>query len=383
LFSLKRTISILGPIGSFEYLGTDGKPVKVNGIQIADVVAQVAALPEQTTQIEVLMGTPGGLIPVGEAIYAYLKGLESKYKISMLQVDDIASIGTEIWFAGSERLAAEGINPRTGREYAFQPHNPWKPNTQGDAAAHEAEAAKLRESENKMAAFYQEHTGLDLNAILPIMKADQPFNAQKAVAMKFATGTYEPLKHAAFQINQPMNLEKKNSIVREFLALLGMDDAPGAPAPAPAPAGGDLMNKPVVIDGKPAPDGVYTIKGGVVTLVAALPAEAPAAGQAPAPAPAAAAFDKDKFSEALAVTVEKALAEQKKTFDAEIVALKKQFKTSHVPAGPEGYNPSTKDEDVKEFDKLHKSNGLMALKKSDPEKYQRLHFSRYGVMPNL
>lgn len=382
---MKRTISIMGPIGSFEYLGPDGTPVKVNGIQIADVVAQVAALPDKTTEIEVLMGTPGGLIPIGEAIYAYLKSLESRYKITMLQVDDIASIGTEIWFAGKERLAAEGINPRTGKEYAFQPHNPWTPHKHGDAAALEAEAVRLREQENKMVAFYQEQTGLSADAILPIMKADQPFSAEKAVALKFATGTYKPLKHAAFQINQNMKPEDKSSLLKTFLGLLGMDGAPGAPAPAPA---AELMNKPVTIDGKPAPDGVYTISGGIVTAIAPAVPAAPAAGQAPAPAPAAAqvSFEsltkEPKFSEALAATIEKALAEQKKTFDAELVALKKQIKTTHVPAGPEGYNPSTKDEDVKEFDRLWKSNGLVALKKEDPEKYQRLHFSKYGKMPN-
>lgn len=377
---MKRTISILGPIGSFEYLNAQGVVTKVNGIQIADVVAAVTSLPSNTTELEILFGTPGGLIPIGEAIYAYLKSLESKYTITMLQVDDIASIGTVMWFAGKKRYAAMGINPRTGKPYAFQPHNPWKPHTQGDAAAHEAEAVKLRDSETKMAAFYQEHTGLDADAILPIMKADQPFDAAKAVALKFATDTYEPLKQAAFQINQPMKPEEKNSLFKGFLAMLGMDDAPGATAPPPAP-GAELMNKPVLIDGKPALDGVYTVKGGVVTLVTALPAAAPAAQAPAAAAPGAVNFDPAKLSEAIAATVEKALDAQKKVFDEQLIAFKKQIKTSHVPAGPEGYNPATKAEDVKEFNELHRNGGLLALKQSDPEKYQRLHFSRYGVMP--
>jgi ATP-dependent protease ClpP protease subunit len=384
---VKRTISILGPIGSFEYLNAQGIPVQVNGIQIADVVAQITALPKGTTELDILFGTPGGLIPVGEAIYNYLLGLESRMEITMVQVDDVASIGTVMWFAGKKRLAALGVNPRTGKDYAFQPHNPWKPHTQGDAAAHEAEAVKLRDQENKMAAFYQEQTGLPQEAILPIMKADAPFNAEKAVALKFATGTYEPLKQAAFQINKTMKPEEKTSLFKGFLSLLGMDDAPGA-TPPPAPAGDPLMNKPVLIDGKPAPDGVYTVKGGVVTLVAALPAAAPAA-QAPAAAvPAAAAapvaFDQEKLSKALETTLTKALDAQKKEFEAQIVALKKGMRTDHVPAGPEGYNPSTKKEDVEEFNTLHKTpGGLLALKKSDPDKYQRLHFSRYGVIPKM
>jgi ATP-dependent protease ClpP protease subunit len=385
---VKRTISILGPIGSFKYLNAQGIEVEINGIQIADVVAQISSLPKGVTELEILFGTPGGLIPVGEAIYNYLLGLGSRMDVTMVQVDDVASIGTVMWFAGKKRLAAMGTNPRTGKEYAFQPHNPWKPHTQGDAAAHEAEAVKLRDQENKMAAFYQEQTGLPQEAILPIMKADAPFNAEKAVALKFATGTYEPLKQAAFQINQPMKPEEKTSLFKGFLSLLGMDDAPGA-TPPPASTGADLMNKPVVIDGKPAPDGVYTVKGGVVTLVAAIPAAAPAAAQAPAAAAAPVAgaapvnFNPEKLSEAIAATVEKALDAQKKEFEAQILAMKKNIKTSHVPAGPEGYNPSTKEEDVKQFNTLHKSGELLALKKSDPETYKRLHFSRYGTIPNV
>lgn len=381
----------MGPIGSFEYTGADGKPVKVNGLQIADVIAQVASLPEKTTELEILIGTPGGLIPVGEAIYNYLLSLRSKYKMTMMQVDDIASIGTVIWFAAENRLAALGINPRTGKDYALQPHNPWRPHTQGDASVHEAEAVKLRAQENRMANFYQEQTGLPLDAIMPIMKADYPFGADKAVALKFATATYEPLKQAAFQLNQPMKPEEKTSMLKGLLSLLAMDDAPGAATPPPAP-GAELMNKPVLIDGKAPLDGVYTVKGGVVTAVTAIPAAAPPAGQAPAPAAQAAAAtvsfeqllkDNQKFADALATTVDTALEKQKKDFDAQLVALKKQMKTSHVPAGPEGYNPSTKSEDVKEFNDLHKSGALLALKKSDPDKYQRLHFSRYGVMPNM
>ncbi len=374
---MKRTIAIMGPIGSFEYLGPNGQPVHVNGIQIADVVAQVAALPEQTSEIEVLMGTPGGLIPIGEAIHTYLLSLKPKYKLTMVQVDDIASIGTVIWFAGDKRLAALGANPKTGKPYAFQPHNPWTPHKQGDAAALEAEAVRLREQESKMAAFYQEQTGLPADAILPIMKADYPFDAEKAVALKFATGTYEPLKHAAFQIPTPMKPEEKSSLLKSFLGMLGMD-APGAPAP-----GTELISKPVMIDGKPAPDGVYTIAGGVVTAITPAAPAAPAAGQAPAPAPAPApvAMTPETLSKALETTLESALKKQKEAFDAEMLALKKQIKTTHVPAGPEGYNPATQKEDADEWNKLHKSNGILALKKEDPAKYERLFFARYGKMP--
>lgn len=42
-----------------------------------------------------------------------------------------------------------------------------------------------------------------------------------------------------------------------------------------------------------------------------------------------------------------------------------------------------KAEEADEFNFLHKNGGLLALRRDDPEKYCRLHFSRYGVMPRL
>jgi len=399
---MKRTIGIIGDIGTFDYLDRNGKVVNVNGLQISDVVAQVSALPPDTKEVDVLIGTPGGNVATGKAIFTYLSSLSSRLKINMVQVDDIASIGTYIWMAGQTRLAAKGINPRTGKEYAFNVHNPWTPHVSGDAAAVAKAANSLQIEETEMAAFYQEHTGIDASGILPIMKADSWFNADKAVALKFATATYEPLQQAAYYI--PMNAQEKSTLVQDFLNFLtgktkpvAATPAPAAPAAAPAaPAsptpGAELLNKPVLIDGKPAPDFVYTVKGGVIVDVeppdeesseepamAQAPA-APAAAQAPVSFDAFLAANKEKFSDAVASTVQSALDRQKKDFEAQIVALKKQIKTPHVP---ETFSPETKAEDAKEFDRSLKANEHVAMKRDDPEKFKRLFYAKYGRIPNL
>lgn len=396
---MKRTIGIIGDIGTFDYLDRTGKVVHVNGLQISDVVAQVSALPADTKEVDVLVGTPGGNVPTGKAIFTYLQSLSSRMKINMVQVDDIASIGTYIWMAGQTRLAAKGINPRTGKEYAFNVHNPWTPHVSGDASAVAKAATSLQVEETEMAAFYQEHTGIDASGILPIMKADSWFNADKAVALKFATATYEPLQQAAYHI--PMNAQEKSTLVQDFLSFLTGKKvavtppavpAPAAPAaPAPAP-GAELMNKPVLIDGKPAPDYVYTVKGGIVMAVEPVDEEssedaigaqakpaAPAA-QAPVSFETFLAANKEKFTDAVASTVEAALDKQKKDFEAQIVALKKQIKTTHTPPT---FSPETKAEDAKEWDRSLRANEHAAMKRDEPEKFTRLFYAKYGRIPEL
>lgn len=384
-----RQISIIGDIGSFSYLDRTGQKVDVDGIQVADVIAQVEALPAGTKALDVLMSTPGGAIDTGKAIFTYLNGLSSRIDITMRQVGDVASIGTYIWLAGKKRLAKKGINPRTNKPYGFNVHNPYTPHASGDASKMAQVTTSLQIEENEMAGFYQERTGLAAEAVLPIMKADSWFDADQAVALKFATGIDENLQLAAYHI--PMDAKEKSNLVQDFLNFLTgktkpVAADPGAP-PAPAPPGGDLSGKAVLIDGKPAPDGIYTVAGGVVTLIAPLmaappaqPAAAPAAATPPVSFESMLEQNKDKFSEAVAATVQSALDKQKTDFEAQIVALKKQIKTTHVP---EGFKPEGRADDAKEWDRSLKANEHAAMKKDDPEKYKRLFFAKYNRIPDL
>lgn len=361
---MKRTISIIGPIGSFEHQGK-----QINGIQLVDIVAQVTALPKETTELVVEYDTPGGLKDVGLAIYNYLKSIQPRIAVTSKQIGDIGSIGTVAWFSGTKRMALKGKE--------FMIHNPWTMHAAGDAAAMAKVSESLKTTEDEMAAFYSEQTGITKEGIAPLMKAETSFGADKAVELKFATEIYEASKIAAYPHSNNNNPMAK-TLKEQILALLGIVTVATAP-----PA--ELMGKPVQVDGKPALDGVYTVVGGVVTALAeaqAQPATPPAATGAAAP-PAAADMQKilalleaqPKQDDAITAAV----AAATKKFQDEITALKKNIKTEHVPVG---FTPETKADDVKEWDRSFKANEHMAMKKNEPEKYQRLFFAKYGRVPN-
>lgn len=372
-------IKIVGPIGKFEYRGK-----VVNGVTVDDVVASVESLPPGTKELTIDVATPGGSIPVGKAIYEYLTSLNSRMKITMRQIGDIASIGTYFWFASPNRVAATGINPFTGKPYQMMIHNPWTPHTDGDATALEARAASLRADETEMATFYSQQTGLPVEAVQPLMKVDSSFDGDRALVLRFATETYQPINNAAL-----MKPEDKKSFLDGLMAnlktFLNLDPPPPAPGPDP------MVGKDVVIDGAPAVDGVYTIKAGKVVTIAPLPAEGGDGGQQQAPPPPAVSFDAKKFEDAFSATLDKALAKQKEEFDAEklalktdfdnqIVDLKKQIKTTHTPVG---YTPENRADLIAEWDRSFKANEHTAMRKENPDRYRLLYYAKYGKEPNL
>lgn len=369
---MKRTISIIGPIGGdFTYKGK-----KIQGVTLADVVAQVVALPKDTTELIVEFDTPGGLVPVGQSIYNYLRSMAHRFEkgITSKQIGDIGSIGTVAWFAGTKRIAARGINPETGQPYKFMIHNPFMLDAEGDSDAMKKHADSLKITEDEMADFYVSQTGITKEGIVPLMKAETDFDGDKAVQLKFATDIYEPQKIAAVHTSKTsnqhnhMSKETEKSIMDQILAIFRKSAVVAVAPPA------ELMGKAVLVDNKPAVDGVYTVVGGVVTALAeaqAAPAAAPAPG-APAADPMAA-----NLSEVLFAAAVKKATEAK---DAEIIALKKTIKTEHVPVG---FTPETKGDDIKEWDRSFKANEHFAMKKNDPEKYQRLFYAKYGKLPNM
>jgi ATP-dependent protease ClpP protease subunit len=361
---MKRTIGIIGPIGSFMFKGKE-----INGIELVDIVAQVSSLPKETTELVVEYDTPGGRKDVGQAIYNYLKSIQPRIQVTSKQIGNIGSIGTVAWFSGTKRIAMKGKE--------FMIHNPWTAVT-GDAGAVQKVADELKTSEDEMAAFYSEQTGITKEGLAPLMKAETSFGADKAVELKFATEVYAPQSQVALH-NQNNNAMEK-SLIDKILALLGK-----APVVATAPPA-ELMGKPVLIDGKPAVDGKYTVVGGVITLLEEAPAASPAPavppGQGAAAPPAAmaeiVALLKAQPSQEAAIAAAVKATEDK--FKAEIVALKKSITTPHVPAA---FTPETKADDVKEWDRSWKANEHMAMKKEDPEKYQRIFYAKFGKMPNM
>lgn len=400
----EKIITVRGPIGSFKYLD-NGRPVAINGMQLVDLMTQITQLPSDTKAITVEVGSLGGSVPVAKAMRSVLKTLGLRMKITTKQVDDIASAGTIIFGAGQDRIAARGINPHTGEKFKMMVHNTWIPSTSGNADELQAQAAELRMSDQEFVDIYTEDTGISAEAIAPLMKAETFFDADQALALKFATGTYDvgSLQKAAYQpttTKQAMAKEKKTSAIHALLAALGIETGEKVATAPPA----DLIGKPLMANGAAAPDGVYTCVGGMITQVAAVPMEqqAPAgAAAAPAAAPASAApaaAAKGELTEERVLALINA-AKKKSTKDEEeedqdpvdklAAAIAKAIgqgqhqaaKGSRSFHAPAAYKPENRDADAKEWDRSFKAGEHVAMRKSEPEKWAKLFYAKYGRWP--
>jgi ATP-dependent protease ClpP protease subunit len=410
--SRERTIKIRGPIGSFKYLD-NGKPVQVNGMQLIDLVTQITQLPPETNALIVEIGSMGGSVPVAKSMRDVLKSVSGRMKVTTRQVDDIASAGTILFGVGKERIAARGINPNTGDKFKMMVHNTWLPQTSGNAEELHAQADSLQLSDAEFVDIYTEDTGVTAEAIAPLMKAETFFDADQAVAIKFATGVYNVgLQQAAYSTNKKptaMKGKKTNKALAALASLLGLetDETLGAAT--------DLIGKAVMIDGAPAQDYTYTVKGGVITAVEPIAEEEaePAAGAAgtngkPAPAAAmteervlaliqgagkgkkkpAATDDDDDDDDAGTGDVIQKLGTAIATAIAQGQRQHKQGQRSGgAPGGskefaqPVGYNPTKRDELAKEWDRSFRANEHAAMKRDDREKWETLFFAKYGKMP--
>ena len=379
-----KTISIIGPIGSFNYVNEEGKVVHVVGVQLVDVIANVTKY-EKEKELTVEIGSIGGSVPVAKQIRGFLKSIQPRIAVTTKQVGDIASSGTILFSSGSKRLAAKGINPETGQEYKFMVHSPWTPHFSGNADEMAAEAADLRLTEDEMVAMYQEDTGISREAIQPLMKAETYFNADKAVDLKLATETYKALNQAAYKPNNNMSKISKLAL-DAVLALLSDEDKVKVKAALAVAPPAELMGKAVMIDGKGATDGIYTVVGGVITAMESVQEEAAPAAATPATAqPAAAASINPAVVTAppvvaAAITQEAIAKIVSDQVAAQMTLIKKSIKTEHVPVG---FTPETKADDAKEWDRSFKANEHVAMKKNDPEKWSRLFYAKYGRMPNV
>jgi ATP-dependent protease ClpP protease subunit len=390
---MKKTISIVGDIGSFEYIDHNGEVVKVNGIQLEDVIAQVERLSADTRELVIECGGLGGLVDVAKSIRGYLKS-KAKFSITTKQVADLASANTIIFSIGKIRqaIADDVINPSTGKPYFLMVHEPLTPHASGPADKMDAVANALRADENEMISIYNEDTGISEEAIRPLMKAETYLSGSKAVALKLATETYTPLKQAAYHLKQKPKMKSGISkvVLDAVLALLTNDEdkAKIKKALAVAPPA-ELMGKPVTVDGKPAVDGVYTVVGGVVTSLEDATEEQaePAATAKPdaSGSTASGASKKNGMEEVLALLKDQPkkdelIAAMTKVVDEKITTLKKSITTNHIP---DGYTPETSADDVKEWDRSWKANEHTAMRKNDPEKYKRIFFAKWKKMPNL
>lgn len=291
-----------------------------------DVKRQLDAL-KGASSIVVHIQSPGGSVAAGFNTYHVLKGAGKPIKTII--EGEAQSIATFIALAGD---TIEIRNPSI-----FMIHNPWN-EIQGDAASLEAGASELRNLERDLADAYVRKTGIPLDQIKQMMAKETMMSAQQAVQMGFADRIVEPIRAVALGKPQRNNMTKETSALRRALAAcavalglgpMNVDLTLADGSVLQIDGDGDLMGKPALLNGAPAPDGVYplqdgrsvTVAGGVVTEVKEAAAATPApttATTAPAPvAPPAPAPPVPTASEARIVALEQQLAQAKADADNE------------------------------------------------------------------
>lgn len=382
----EHKVLIVGPIGQFQ----QGDGSFINGVTLLDVVGQITSAPKGTDTIVVQIESGGGLKEVGDQIYQYLISLKKKYKIKTEQIGMIASIATKIFGAGDERVAMEGER--------FMIHNPWTI-VQGDADQLQQTADALKNAERELLSFYVQLTGIPEEGLVPLLDNETEFGADTAYRLNFATSIEQKnnIKIAAMKNNQVISLMNQlqnfltrfggkvlNTIVeledssKMYFETEDLSQLEGAPVYQIDEQGNPTTN--------PAPDGTYklkdgrtiTISGGKVATVEA-PAAPPAEDPMEAPAEAMAA-KMDQLIQAIGKMEVMNKAQILKEIDDRFVALRNDLKVKHTPRG---FVPENSRMDAAEWDRAFKENRIAAMKKNEPENYQRLFFAKYGKMPNM
>ena len=259
-------------------------------VHLADVISQVAKQPE-STMFNVYINSVGGSVDVGFDIYNYIKSLN--VPINTIGQELVASIATVIFMAGNSRKLDVNCE--------FMIHLP-SGSVSGTAEEIEAYNEMLKKYEKKLVDFYKEVTGLNDEAIKPLLRYETWLSPTLAFDFKFTTEKANDLPilaKATYNFkNENMNQlskEDKSWIETQLGSIsslfkkstiknIVLQDANGVEIDFTEVAEGDqpIVGESVAtVDGMPAegdylmPDGqTFVFVGGVLTEV--IPVEADA-----------------------------------------------------------------------------------------------------------
>lgn len=264
-----------GVIGSYK----DETGKEIRGIELIDVIAQVKQFP-QAKSFLVHVQSPGGLVDTGDSIYDYLESLKAQgISVNTITDGDVGSIATKPFLAGTTRTIVEG--------HELFIHNPWTQPQPGDSNQITMELHALKQKEVELRAFYQKHTNITDIGLKGLMDKETGMNADQAVTLGFATQkigkkikAFALLKNSSTMSNEKSTVEtlakKVTDILKEAVGIKA--EVPALPVTPAAAA--ETPGAPLLIDGAPAPDGVYTVTvtGGMISKV-----DPAAAEESPAP----------------------------------------------------------------------------------------------------
>ena len=285
---MKHEIFINGYIGEmFDFFGGG------NSFSLKDLNASLAAMPSDTTEIEVHINSGGGLVSEGFAIYDKLVSVG--LPVTTIVEGMCGSIATVIAQAG-----------KTGSRKMFQNseyfiHNPlWIPSAPDAHTADDLDklTEELRKNEEKLLDFYAKTTGADTTILSEKMKVETTLSSAEAKELGFideiiSTDVVAMVKYKIAAAVQPIKQKSNTMTEIEKAIKAGFEKMEKLFAANKKNKFVNVMTVEgveIYFDGEltegsavftdeamtaPAPDGtytvddkVYTVAGGVVTAVA-------------------------------------------------------------------------------------------------------------------
>lgn len=263
---MEATIFINGQIGSTP---------EQTGVELIDIIQQVKSQ-IGATSYRVHINSEGGVVDTGFDIFNYLKSLQ--LPITTVGSGLVASIATVIFMAGDSRILTNGTE--------FMIHSPMG-GIDGTADQIAEYAESVRDCENKLIKFYTNQTGLNFDAIAPLLRNETWLSGEQAISLGFATAQNEPILAKAFiNLKSNMTKEDKSWIEAKFAAILNsfkkpvvniiLQDANGVSIEFPEVAEGETpaIGAMANVDGQPAegeyimPDGAtYVFAGGALSEI--------------------------------------------------------------------------------------------------------------------
>lgn len=148
-----------------------------------DIDAQYmrTALEDATEDIELRINSGGGDVFEGQAIYSLLDDYRKRNSARItVHVDALAaSIASVIAMVGDEIIISDGG--------MMMIHQPWTPESAGNAAELRETAKVLDKVAETIATIYENRTGLDRSTIISLMDEETWLTASEAISLGFAT----------------------------------------------------------------------------------------------------------------------------------------------------------------------------------------------------
>ena len=252
-------------------------------LHLVDVISQVENQKE-ATMFNVYINSVGGSVDVGFDIYNYLISLNVPIKVIGQEI--VASAATLIFMAGSVRELEQDTD--------FMIHLPWG-YAEGTAQEISDYSEMLKRYEKKIVDFYIKTTGLNEEAIRPLLNYETWLSPKLANDLKFTTSVADNIPVLAkanfnFKLDNKMTDEQKGMFTKLFEKVdaifskvnvtvknIVLQDANGIEVEFPDVAEGEMPivgESTALVDGTPAegeylmPDGqTYIFVGGVLTEI--------------------------------------------------------------------------------------------------------------------